>query len=293
MTEKPPVAFLGLGTMGYPMAGHLAAKGYPVCVYNRTRSTALRWAKEHSGRLANTPAEAAAEAQLVFACVGNDASVRAITQGEHGAFARMQKGAVFVDHTTASAELARELAAHAQARGLSFIDAPVSGGESGAQQGILTVMAGGGADAFARAEAAITSYAKRVCLMGDSGAGQLTKMVNQICIAGLVQGLAEGAAFARNAGLDGKQVFQVLSGGAAQSWQMDHRHETMLADQFDFGFAVDWMRKDLGLCFAEAKRNGSQLPIAEQVDKFYAEIQQAGDGRKDTSCLITRLPRGK
>lgn len=292
MTEKPPVAFLGLGTMGYPMAGHLAAKGYPVRVYNRTSATAERWVKQHGGAQAATPAEAAAGAALVFACVGNDDSVRAITTGEGGAFAGMQAGAVFVDHTTASAELARELALAARERGLGFVDAPVSGGQSGAEQGILTVMAGGDEADFARAETAIACYAKRVCLLGDSGAGQLTKMVNQLCIAGLVQGLAEAVAFARNAGLDGKQVFEVLGGGAAQSWQMDNRHETMLTDKFDFGFAVDWMRKDLGLCFDEAKRNGSQLPVAELVDRFYAEIQQDGGGRLDTSSLVTRLPRG-
>ena len=278
--------------MGYPMAGHLAAKGYPVRVYNRTQATAGRWVKEHGCELAETPALAAAGAELVFACVGNDDSVRAITTGEGGAFAGMQAGAVFVDHTTASAELARELALVARERGLGFVDAPVSGGQSGAEQGILTVMAGGDEADFARAETAIACYAKRVCLLGSSGAGQLTKMVNQLCIAGLVQGLAEGVAFARNAGLDGKQVFEVLGGGAAQSWQMDNRHETMLADKFDFGFAVDWMRKDLGLCFDEAARNGSQLPVAELVDRFYAEIQRDGGGRLDTSSLITRLPRG-
>lgn len=289
MTDKPSVAFLGLGTMGYPMAGHLAARGYSVCVYNRTRDVAGRWVGEHGHRLADTPAEAAVGAELVFACVGNDDSVRAITQGEGGAFAGMRPGAVFVDHTTASAELARELNRAARKLNLDFIDAPVSGGQSGAEQGILTVMAGGDEAAFARAREAITCYAKRVCLLGDSGAGQLTKMVNQLCIAGLVQSLAEATAFARNAGLDGKQVFEVLGGGAAQSWQMDNRHATMLDDKFDFGFAVDWMRKDLGYAMDEAGRNGAELPVAELVDRFYAEIQAMGGGRWDTSSLIRRL----
>lgn len=289
--SKPAVAFIGLGVMGYPMAGHLARAGHPTRVYNRTAAKAQKWVAEHAGDAAPTPAEAAAEADFVFACVGNDDDLRSVTTGPDGAFTGMKPGAVFVDHTTASAEVARELAAAAGARGLAFIDAPVSGGQAGAENGVLTVMAGGDAEVFAGARPLIDAYARKVERMGEVGAGQLTKMVNQICIAGLVQGLSEGVAFAVNAGLDAKQVFEVIAGGAAQSWQMENRAATMLDNQFDFGFAVDWMRKDLGLCFDEAARNGSELPVSQLVDDYYAEIQTNGGGRWDTSSLVTRLHR--
>ena len=285
------ISFLGLGVMGYPMAGHLAGGGHPVCVYNRTTAKAQKWVAEHGGELAATPAEAAGGADFVFACVGNDDDLRSVTTGPGGAFAAMKKGAVFVDHTTASADVARELAAAASAGGFSFLDAPVSGGQAGAENGILTVMAGGERAAFERAKPLMDCFARAVTRMGDSGAGQLTKMVNQICIAGLVQGLSEGVAFAINAGLDARQVFEVISQGAAQSWQMVNRHETMIANQFEFGFAVDWMRKDLKLCLEEAERNGSDLPVGKIVDQYYAEVQAGGGGRYDTSSLLTRLRR--
>ncbi len=285
------VSFLGLGVMGYPMAGHLAAGGCQVCVYNRTTAKAEKWVAEHGGVLAATPAAAAEDADFVFACVGNDDDLRSVTTGPDGAFAAMKKGAVFIDHTTASADIARELAAVASAAGFGFLDAPVSGGQAGAENGILTVMVGGEQGNFDRAKPFIENFAKAVTRMGDSGAGQLTKMVNQICIGGLVQGLSEAVAFAINAGLDARQVFEVISKGAAQSWQMVNRHETMIDNQFEFGFAVDWMRKDLKLCFEEAKRNGSDLPISKIIDEYYAEVQAGGGSRYDTSSLLTRLQR--
>ncbi|HEY8578911.1 MAG TPA: NAD(P)-dependent oxidoreductase [Beijerinckiaceae bacterium] len=283
------VAFLGLGVMGYPMAGHLARHGRRVVVYNRTAAKALKWVSEHGGRAAPSPAEAARGAQIVFACVGADDDLRQVTLGPDGAFAAMAPGAVFVDHTTASADVARELAAAAQARGLGFVDAPVSGGQAGAENGALTVMCGGEPEAYALAEPVIAAYARQCRLMGPAGAGQLTKMVNQICIAGLVQALSEGLAFAARAGLDTDAVVEVISKGAAQSWQMENRHKTMAAGAFDFGFAVDWMRKDLGICLAEAKRNGASLPVTALVDQFYADIQKMGGARWDTSSLIARL----
>lgn len=283
------VAFLGLGVMGYPMAGHLARAGHQVTVYNRTRAKADAWVAEHGGRAAATPREAAAGASLVFACVGNDDDLRSVVLGEHGAFAGMAPGAVFVDHTTASAAVARELSATAQAQGLHFIDAPVSGGNLGAINGALTVMCGGDAAAFARMQPVAMAYSKAVTRLGDSGAGQLAKMVNQIAIAGLVQGLSEAIAFGEKAGLDMRAVLDVIGKGAAQSWQMDHRGPTMVEGRFDFGFAVDWMRKDLGLVLAEAQRNGARLPVTALVDQFYADVQAAGGHRWDTSSLITRL----
>ena len=285
-------AFLGLGVMGGPMAGHLHAKGHAVTVFNRTASKAEAWVVEHpGGRAATTPRLAAAGADFVLCCVGNDDDLRSVVMGEEGAFAGMKPGSVFIDHTTASAEIARELHAEASLRGLHFIDAPVSGGQVGAEKGLLTVMCGGDVEPFARAEPVIACFAKAVTLLGDSGSGQLTKMVNQLCIAGVVQGLAEALNFAQRAGLDGNQVLQVISKGAAQSWQMENRGSTMLADKFDFGFAVDWMRKDLGLCLEEARRNGALLPMAALVDQFYAELQTMGGGRWDTSSLIRRLQR--
>lgn len=286
------LAFLGLGVMGAPMAGHLAAAGHEVTVYNRTGAKAKDWAKAHKGKTAETPADAAADQELVFACVGNDDDLRSVTISEDGAFSAMAKGAVFVDHTTASAEVARELAAAAEDGGFAFLDAPVSGGQAGAEKGQLTVMCGGSDEAFAEAEPLIAHYAKACRLMGPPGAGQLTKMVNQLCIAGLVQGLSEGLHFALKAGLDPAAVVDVISKGAAQSWQMDNRHETMVAGKFDFGFAVDWMRKDLAICFDEARRNGASLPVAALVDQFYAEIQAMGGRRWDTSSLFARLVNG-
>jgi 3-hydroxyisobutyrate dehydrogenase len=283
------VAFLGLGVMGYPMAGHLARAGHEVTVYNRTAAKAEAWAREFGGRSAATPREAAGGADIVFCCVGNDDDLRSVVMGGNGAFAGMKPGAIFVDHTTASAEVARELAAEARRRGLNFIDAPVSGGNLGAINGVLTVMCGGDAAAFAQVQPVAMAFAKAVTLLGDSGAGQLAKMVNQICIAGLVQGLAEAIAFGQKAGLDMKAVLGVIGKGAAQSWQMDNRGPTMVDDKFDFGFAVDWMRKDLGLCLEEARRNGSRLPVTALVDQFYADLQAEGGGRWDTSSLIRRL----
>jgi 3-hydroxyisobutyrate dehydrogenase len=283
------VAFLGLGVMGYPMAGHLARAGHHVTVYNRTSAKAQAWAQEYGGRAAPTPRAAAAGADIVFACVGNDADLRSVTLGPDGALQSMPKSAVFVDHTTASADIARELDAAARTLGLSFIDAPVSGGNLGAINGLLTVMCGGDEAAFARIQPVAMAFSKAVTLLGPAGSGQLAKMVNQIAIAGLVQGLAEAIAFGQKSGLDMKAVLGVIGKGAAQSWQMDNRGPTMIDDRFDFGFAVDWMRKDLGLCLAEAKRNGARLPVTALVDQFYADVQAAGGQRFDTSSLIKRL----
>jgi len=286
------VAFLGLGVMGYPMAGHLARAGHQVTVYNRTAAKAAAWVAEYGGASAPTPAQAAQAAQgvdIVFACVGNDDDLRSVTVGEQGAFAGMKPGALFVDHTTASASGARELYATAQARGLHFVDAPVSGGQAGAVNGALTVMCGGDEAAFNTMKPVAMAYSKAVTLVGASGAGQLAKMVNQTAIAGLVQGLSEAIAFGLRAGLDMKLVLDVIGKGAAQSWQMDNRGKTMVDGKFDFGFAVDWMRKDLGLVLEEARRNGAKLPVTALVDQFYADVQTAGGQRWDTSSLITRL----
>ena len=283
------VAFLGLGVMGYPMAGHLARAGHQVTVYNRTATKAAAWVAEYGGNSAPTPAQAAQGADIVFACVGNDDDLRSVTVGEQGAFAGMKSGALFVDHTTASASGARELYAAAQARGLHFVDAPVSGGQAGAVNGALTVMCGGDEAAFNAMKPVAMAYSKAVTLVGASGAGQLAKMVNQTAIAGLVQGLSEAIAFGMRAGLDMKLVLDVIGKGAAQSWQMDNRGKTMVDGKFDFGFAVDWMRKDLGLVLEEARRNGAKLPVTALVDQFYADVQTAGGQRWDTSSLITRL----
>ncbi len=285
------VAFLGLGVMGYPMAGHLAKAGHDVTVYNRTADKAARWVKEYGGKSAATPAEAAAECDLVMACVGRDADVREVTVGRHGAFATMKRDAIFVDHTTASADIARELAEEAHKRGLHFVDAPVSGGEAGAKNGQLTIMCGGSAAAYAKAEPVITVYARQCKRLGEAGSGQLTKMVNQICIAGIVQGLSEGLSFARAAGLDAEAVIEVISKGAAQSWQMENRHKTMLAGHYDHGFAVEWMRKDLGIVLDEARNNGASLPVAALVDQFYADVENMGGDRWDTSSLFARMEK--
>ena len=283
------VAFIGLGVMGFPMAGHLKAKGYDVTVYNRTSSKAADWVKKHGGRSATTPAAAAKDADFVMLMVGNDNDLLEVALGKDGALSGMKQGAVLVDHTTASADAARKVFAEAKKKGVDFIDAPVSGGQAGAENGKLTVMCGGEKAAFERAKPVMDSYGRAVTLMGAAGAGQLTKMVNQICIAGLVQGLSEGIAFAEKAGLDAELVLEVISKGAAQSWQMENRGKTMHARKFDFGFAVDWMRKDLGICLEEAKRNGAKLPVTEIVNGYYAEVQKAGGNRWDTSSLITRL----
>jgi 3-hydroxyisobutyrate dehydrogenase/2-hydroxy-3-oxopropionate reductase len=283
------VAFLGLGVMGDPMAGHLAAAGHRVTVYNRTAAKAADWVARNGGKSARTPAEAARGAELVFACVGNDDDLRSVTTGADGAFAGMKKGAIFVDHTTASAAVARELAAAAAAKGLGFVDAPVSGGNVGATNGALTVMCGGEPAAFAAARPVAMAFAKAMTLLGPSGSGQLAKMVNQVAIAGLVQGLSEAIAFGDRAGLDMKAVLEVIGKGAAQSWQMDNRGPTMIENKFDFGFAVDWMRKDLGIALEEARRNGARLPVTALVDQFYAEVQASGGNRLDTSSLIKRL----
>ena len=296
-TPAQHVAFLGLGVMGYPMAGHLARAGHQVTVYNRTTSKSIAWCADYTGatgqfgtaNYAETPRQAVQGAALVFCCVGNDDDLRSVVLGPDGALAGMHSGAVLVDHTTASANVARELYAAAQALGLHFVDAPVSGGQAGAQNGALTVMCGGDPAAFEAARPVAMAYAKAFTLLGDSGAGQLAKMVNQICIAGLVQGLAEAIAFGERAGLDMTQVLDVIGKGAAQSWQMDNRGKTMVADQFEFGFAVDWMRKDLGLVLDEARRNGAKLPVTALVDQFYADVQQMGGRRWDTSSLIKRL----
>jgi 3-hydroxyisobutyrate dehydrogenase-like beta-hydroxyacid dehydrogenase len=283
------VAFLGVGVMGYPMAGHLARAGHQVTVYNRTTAKAQAWAAAEGGRFAATPREAAAGAEFIFACVGNDDDLRAVTLGANGAFAGMAPGAVFVDHTTASAEVARELHAAAKTLGLHFVDAPVSGGQAGAVNGALTVMCGGDAAPFEAMKPVALHFAKAVTRIGEAGAGQLAKMVNQVAIAGLVQGLSEAIAFGQKAGLDMPLVLDVIGKGAAQSWQMDNRGKTMVDDKFDFGFAVDWMRKDLGLVLEEARRNGARLPVTALVDQFYAEVQALGGRRWDTSSLIKRL----
>ena len=283
------VAFIGLGVMGFPMAGHLARAGHDAVVYNRTPAVAARWVETYGGRSAPTPREAAEDGDFVFACVGNDNDLRSVCLGETGAFAGMRQGAQFIDHTTASATVARELAGEARAHGFGFVDAPVSGGQAGAEKGQLTVMCGGDDNDFVKVKPVIDAYARSCRLMGSAGAGQLTKMVNQICIAGLVQALSEGVRFAELAGLDPQRVVEVISKGAAQSWQMDHRHETMIARKFDFGFAVDWMRKDLAICLDEARRNGASLPVTALVDQFYSDIQSKGGSRLDTSSLISRL----
>ena len=283
------VAFIGLGVMGYPMAGHLASKGHEVRVYNRTAAKAEQWVAEHGGTSGATPRAAAEGAELVMVCVGNDDDLRGVVLGDEGAFAGMAVGSVLVDHTTASATVARELAAAAKERGLDFLDAPVSGGQAGAVNGVLTVMVGGAAETYASAEPVIQSYARMSRLMGEAGSGQLTKMVNQICIAGVVQGLAEAVHFSQQAGLDGLAVMEVIGKGAAQSWQMENRHKTMLSGEFDFGFAVDWMRKDLSILLEEARRNGAQLPMTALVDQFYGEVQAMGGNRWDTSSLLARL----
>ncbi len=283
------LAFLGLGVMGFPMAGHLQKAGHSVTVYNRNAEKSAKWVATHGGTSAATPREAASGADIVLMCVGNDNDVRSVVYGNDGALAGMKAGAVLVDHTTASAALARELDAAAKAQGKGFIDAPVSGGQAGAENGKLGIMCGGDLATFDQVKDVLNIYAKALVRIGDAGAGQLTKMVNQICIAGLVQALSEGLAFAQKAGVDPKLVLDVISKGAAQSWQMENRGNTMVDGKFDFGFAVDWMRKDLGICLEEAKRNGARLPVTALVDQFYADVQQAGGGRLDTSSLIKRL----
>lgn len=287
------VAFIGLGVMGYPMAGHLARAGHEVTVYNRTADKAAQWVAEYGGRACPTPAEAAVEQDFIMVCVGNDQDLLEVVSGSQGVLAGARSGAVIVDHTTASAEVARQIAQLAQQKGVGFIDAPVSGGQAGAEHGQLTVMVGGEEAVFDLARPIIHSYAKMIKLMGPVGNGQLTKMVNQICIAGLVQGLAEALHFAQTAGLDGEAAMAVISKGAAQSWQMENRHKSMLAGEFDFGFAVDWMRKDLAIVLDEARSNGAQLPVTALVDQFYADVQTMGGGRWDTSSLIARLSRSK
>jgi len=285
------VAFLGLGVMGFPMAGHLVKAGHEVTVYNRSTAKAEAWVAKHGGAFKTSPKLAAAGQDFVFCCVGNDDDLRSVTLGADGAFAGMKSGTVFVDHTTASAEVARELYAAAAAAGVSFIDAPVSGGQAGAENGVLTVMCGGDEAAYTKAEPVIKAFARACRLMGASGSGQLTKMVNQICIAGVVQGLAEAIHFAQSAGLDAEAVIEVISKGAAQSWQMENRYKTMIAGKFDFGFAVDWMRKDLGIVLDEAKSNGASLPVTALVDQFYSDVQKMGGKRWDTSSLLARLKR--
>ena len=285
------VAFLGLGVMGYPMARHLSQKGHEVMVYNRTTAKAEKWVSEFGGRLGKTPSEAAKGQDIVFACVGNDDDLRSVTLGDDGAFGAMGKGTVFVDHTTASAEVARELAAAAAERGFDFLDAPVSGGQAGAENGQLTVMVGGEDAPFGKVQPVIMSFAKACRLLGPSGSGQVAKMMNQICIAGVVQGLAEAIHFGKRAGMDIEAVIEVISKGAAQSWQMENRYKTMNAGKFDFGFAVDWMRKDLGIVLDEARGNGAKLPLTALVDQFYADVQAMGGRRWDTSSLIARLEK--
>jgi 3-hydroxyisobutyrate dehydrogenase len=285
-------AFIGLGVMGYPMAAHLKNKGgHEVTVYNRTRSKAEKWVAEHGGEMASTPADAAGDRDFVFACVGNDADLRAVALGELGAFATMKPGSIFIDHTTASAEVARELTGIAAAKGIDFLDAPISGGQAGAENGVLTVMIGGEQAPYDKAKPIIDSYARMTGLMGPVGCGQLTKMVNQICIAGLVQGLAEGIHFGKRSGLDIEKVVEVISKGAAGSWQMENRHKTMNIGKFDFGFAIDWMRKDLRICLEEARRNGAKLPVTALVDQFYGDVQAMGGNRWDTSSLLARLEK--
>lgn len=283
------VAFLGLGVMGYPMAGHLFAAGHDVCVFNRSPAKAEAWVAQHGGRSAPTPRAAADGAEFVMACVGNDDDLRSVCLGDDGAFAGMASGATFVDHTTVSAKVTRELYTESAENNVSFVDAPVSGGQAGAENGVLSIMCGGDLAAYEAAEPIMQSYGRSIKRLGDSGAGQLTKMVNQICIAGLVQGLSEGLHFAEKAGLDGKAVVDVIVGGAAGSWQMMNRHETMVDGIFDHGFAVDWMRKDLGICLATANENGASLPVTALVDQFYKDVQKMGGGRWDTSSLIKRL----
>jgi 3-hydroxyisobutyrate dehydrogenase len=283
------VAFLGLGVMGFPMAGHLAAKGHDVAVWNRTTAKAEAWAARHKGRIATTPAGAAKGAEFVMACVGNDEDLRSVCIGPDGAFAGMTPGSVFVDHTTVSARITRKLGAQAASTGIAFVDAPVSGGQAGAENGQLSIMCGGDPADYARAEAVMAAYARICRLIGPGGSGQLAKMMNQICIAGLMQGLSEALAFGEKAGLDGEKVVEVISQGAAGSWQMANRHKTMLKDQFDFGFAVDWMRKDLGICLETADEIGARLPVTALVDQFYKDVQLMGGGRNDTSSLIRRL----
>jgi len=283
------IAFIGLGVMGFPMAGHLARAGHAVTVTNRTFAKAKAWTAAHEGKCAKTPREAVQNADFVCVCVGEDADLRDAILAKDGAFSGMRQGATLIDHTTASAEIARELAATATAHGFSFLDAPLSGGEAGAQAGTLTVMAGGEKAAFDHARPILAAYAHTMLHMGDAGSGQLTKMVNQICAAGLIEALAEGLNFGQCAGLDMEKVIQVIAKGAAQSWQMDHRAKTMLDDEFDFGFAVKWMQKDLGICFREAEKIGARLPVTEQVNRFYGEITESGGARLDTSSLIRRL----
>ena len=286
------VAFVGLGVMGYPMAGHLKAKGgHEVTVYNRTGAKAEKWVAQHGGKSAPTPKQAAEGQDFVMACVGNDHDLREVMLGKDGVFSGVAKGAIVVDHTTASAEIARELHAEAKKLGFDFIDAPVSGGQAGAENGVLTVMCGGDETPYAKAEKVIAAYARACTLMGPSGSGQLAKMVNQICIAGLVQGLAEGLHFAMKAGLDIEKLIATISKGAAQSWQMENRYKTMVAGKFDFGFAVDWMRKDLNICLEEARRNGASLPTSAAIDQYYAQVQKMGGKRWDTSSLIALLNR--
>ncbi len=287
------VAFLGLGVMGFPMAGHLAKAGHQLTVFNRTEAKTASWVAKHGGRLAKTPKDAVVGAEIVCACVGDDPDVREVTLGKDGAFQTMMNGAVYVDHTTASADIARELEKAAAARGLGFVDAPVSGGQAGAENGVLTVMCGGKADAYERAKPVISTYARMIQLLGPAGSGQLAKMVNQICIAGLVQGLSEGINFGMRAGLDMKATLEVLAKGAAGSWQMENRGKTMVDDKFDFGFAVDWMRKDLRIAIEEANRNGAELPEIKMVKGFYDEVSAMGGGRWDTSSLIKRFRKGE
>ena len=287
------VAFIGLGVMGYPMAGHVLRAGLEICVFNRNAARAEQWCAEYGGDVAPTPAEAAKNADVVLVCVGNDDDVRAVVLGENGALAAMKPGAILVDHTTASAELARELAGVAKQQGKQFLDAPVSGGQAGAENGALTVMTGGDQSAYDLAKPVIDCYSRFSKLLGPAGHGQLAKMVNQICIAGVVQGLAEGLSFAMKAGLEGEALIETISKGAAGSWQMENRYQTMLQDQYEFGFAVDWMRKDLGIALAEAAKNGAELPVTALVDSFYQEVQTAGGGRWDTSSLLTRYTRQK
>ena len=287
------VAFIGLGVMGYPMAGHVLRAGLEICVFNRNAARAEQWCAEYGGNMAPTPAEAAKNADVVLVCVGNDDDVRAVVLGESGVLSAMKPGAILVDHTTASADLARELAGAAQQQGKQFLDAPVSGGQAGAENGALTVMIGGDPSTYDLAKPVIDCYSRFSKLLGPAGHGQLAKMVNQICISGVVQGLAEGLNFAMKAGLEGEALIETLSKGAAGSWQMENRYQTMLQDQYEFGFAVDWMRKDLGIALAEAAKNGAELPVTALVDRFYQEVQAAGGGRWDTSSLLTRYTRPK
>jgi 3-hydroxyisobutyrate dehydrogenase-like beta-hydroxyacid dehydrogenase len=289
MSDKGTAAFVGLGVMGYPMAGHLAANGWTVRVYNRTAAKSEQWTRDHKGTAHPTPAQAAEGCDFVMMCVGNDDDLRSVVYGDDGVLAGMKKGATLVDHTTTSAIVAREVAAAAAEQGIGFVDAPVSGGQAGAENGVLTIMVGGDDAAFAAAKPAMEAYGKTVIHMGPAGNGQLTKMVNQICIAGLVQALSEGMNFALRSGIDAKRAVEVISGGAAQSWQMENRAPTMIEGKFDFGFAVDWMRKDLGICLEEAKQNGARLPITALIDQFYANVQARGGGRWDTSSLMTNL----